>query len=185
MGAGTWTCRDGVGEGKECRVRAGGPGPGREWSLLWRWDWGEATYFPLPYPRVCAKGHIDRSLDPLAGATLQMASGQNSGQRAAAAPRQAARHAGCLCGLKVEGRECGNLWLHGRTALQWRRSGGGVLWGAGALGPPLSTLFHPSSPHPQNQTRELDMRGSSSPLCPLWMLPSPSLGGDTWMMYLA
>ena len=73
------------------------------------------------------KGHIDRSLDPLAGATLQMAGGQDSGQRAAAAPRQAVRHAGCLCGLKAEGRECGNLWLRGRTAVE-------ALWGRSALG---------------------------------------------------
>lgn len=60
------------------------------------------------------------------------------------------------------------------AALWWRRSGGGVLWG-----PPLSALFHPSSPHPQNQTRELGVREGSSPLFPLWMLPSPSLGQQT------
>ena len=71
------------------------------------------------------------------------------------------------------------------AARQWRRSGGGVLWGAGALGPPLSAVLHSSSPHPQNQTRELDVRGGSSPLYSLWMLSSPSLGGDTWMMHLA
>lgn len=128
MGAGTWTCGGGVGEGKECRVRAGGLGRGPEWSLLWRWDWGGPTCFPLPYPWVCARGHIDRSLDPLAGVTLQMAGGQDSGQRAAAAPRQAARHAGCLCGLKAEGPECGNLWLRGRTVVE-------ALWGRSALGP--------------------------------------------------
>lgn len=128
MGARTWTCGGGVGERKECRVRAGGLGHGPEWSLLWRCDWGGPTRFPLPYPRVCVRGHIDHSLDPLAGATLQMAGGQDSGQRAAAAPRQAARHAGCLCGLKAEGPECGNLWLRGRTAVE-------ALWGRSALGP--------------------------------------------------
>lgn len=58
MGAETWTCGGGVAEGKEYRVKAGGLGRRREWSLLWRWDWGEATYFPLHYPRVCAKGHM-------------------------------------------------------------------------------------------------------------------------------
>lgn len=71
------------------------------------------------------------------------------------------------------------------AALWWRRSGGGVLWGAGAPAPPLSALFHPSSPHSQNQTRELDVRGGSSPLFPLWILPFLSLRGDTWMMHLA
>ena len=40
---GGWTTEGGgqlglLAQGEECRVRAGGLGRRREWSLLWRWD---------------------------------------------------------------------------------------------------------------------------------------------------